>query len=242
MKTIYHKEAVIEVVKENIDKMMNGYEGIIDLITNNMEDTPQRDKLQEYNDRVKVAIDSLHAFTNTILMKDSDGTQVTDIAGKVDYPKFKLGKSLSKPMVEDEEPSAVLERLKGEETDAVISYEDALRNEGFSDDIIELLHHIKDEELEHYIELKRAQHNLNKKETEVPTHKNTHIEHKFVVYDCYGEVEQFNSMEAAKKYIEEHKDDDIYTEEYGTDDPGFHIEEEDIEIYNDVIHVKDDLA
>lgn len=72
----------------------------------------------------------------------------------------------------------------------------------------------------------------------------SHMEHTFTVYDCFGEVETFKSKEDAEKYIEEHKDDDLYTDpEYGCENgPEFRIEEDDIEVNNKKIVVKDDLA
>lgn len=72
----------------------------------------------------------------------------------------------------------------------------------------------------------------------------SHMEHTFTVYDCFGEVETFKSKEEAEKYIEEHKDDDLYTDpEYGCENgPEFRIEEDDIEVNNKKIVVKDDLA
>ena len=72
----------------------------------------------------------------------------------------------------------------------------------------------------------------------------SHMEPTFTVYDCFGEVETFKSKEEAEKYIEEHKDDDLYTDpEYGCENgPEFRIEEDDIEVNNKKIVVKDDLA
>ena len=71
---------------------------------------------------------------------------------------------------------------------------------------------------------------------------NSHIEHVYTLYDELGEVDTFKSREAAEQYIEDHKDDPIYTEEYGyTNGPGFRIEEDDREVLNNKIVVKDDL-
>lgn len=78
---------------------------------------------------------------------------------------------------------------------------------------------------------------------EVGRNDKSHMEHTFTVYDCYGEVETFKTKEDAEKYIEEHKDDDLYTDpEYGCENgPEFRIEEDDIEVNNKKIVVKDDL-
>jgi hypothetical protein len=71
----------------------------------------------------------------------------------------------------------------------------------------------------------------------------SHMEHIYTVYDCFGEVDTFKSKEDAEKYIEEHKDDEMYTEEYGcSNGPEFRIDEDDIEVNNKKIVVKDDLA
>ena len=68
------------------------------------------------------------------------------------------------------------------------------------------------------------------------------MEHIYTVYDCFGEVDTFKSKEDAEKYIEEHKDDEMYTEEYGcSNGPEFRIDEDDIEVNNKKIVIKDDL-
>ena len=70
----------------------------------------------------------------------------------------------------------------------------------------------------------------------------SHIEHIYTVYDCFGEVETFKTKEDAENYINDHKDDDIYSEEYGcSNGPEFRIDEDDIEVMNKKIIVKDDL-
>ena len=70
----------------------------------------------------------------------------------------------------------------------------------------------------------------------------SHMEHIYTVYDCFGEVDTFQSKEDAEKYIEEHKDDEMYTEEYGcSNGPEFRIDEDDIEVNNKKIVIKDDL-
>ena len=70
----------------------------------------------------------------------------------------------------------------------------------------------------------------------------SHMEHIYTLYDCFGEVETFKTKEEAGKYIEDHKDDEMYTEEYGcTNGPEFRIDEDDIEVMNKKIVVKDDL-
>lgn len=85
---------------------------------------------------------------------------------------------------------------------------------------------------------------IGKDTGEVGRSDKSHMEHTFTVYDCFGEVETFKSKEDAEKYIEEHKDDDLYTDpEYGCENgPEFRIEEDDIEVNNKKIVVKDDLA
>lgn len=73
-------------------------------------------------------------------------------------------------------------------------------------------------------------------------HPNTHKETVYTVYDCYGEIDTFNTRQEAFNFIEEHKDDEMYSEEYGVDSPEFRIEKQEIDVYNKVIHVKDDLT
>lgn len=85
-----------------------------------------------------------------------------------------------------------------------------------------------------YIGIDTGEHGRNDK---------SHMEHIYTLYDCFGEVDTFKTEEEAEQYIEDHKDDEMYTNEYGcTDGPEFRIEEDDIEVMNKKIIVHDDLV
>lgn len=102
------------------------------------------------------------------------GTQVTDIEKKEDYPQFKRGYKISKQISEKE-----------------------------------------------------------------GNHPNTHIETYYVLYDMYGPIGEYKSE---KEAIKEMKAWYIDPELYPDGEAGLHIEKEDHEVYNEVIHVKDPLA
>lgn len=90
--------------------------------------------------------------------------------------------------------------------------------------------------------LKEAYNYIGKDTGEAGRSDKSHIEHIYTVYDCFGEVDTFKTAEEAERYVEEHKDDELYTEEYGcTGGPDFRIEEDDIEVLNKKIVMKDDL-
>lgn len=105
-------------------------------------------------------------------MFDSEGTQVTDIAKKEGYPIFKKGKQITTPdftegkiIQEDESPKEALTRLQQEEQDAIDSYDKTKELPGISDEVKQLLDHIKEEELEHYLELRSASQKLDNTST-----------------------------------------------------------------------------
>lgn len=105
-----------------------------------------------------------------------EGTQVTDIEKKVEYPQFKKGFNISNQLKEDEVKA---------------------------------------------------------------THPNCHIETYYVLYDEYGPIGEYKTEEEAKQVQKEWY---IDPELYPDGDPKFHIEKEDYEVSNKVIHVKDDLV
>lgn len=145
-----------EQIKEVLDEKSSDINSVIDdlesLATDHIDDSSLQNKITEISQELHNTSKRL-ASLGSSLIKDAEGTQPEDIAKKEDYPQFKTGRKLVTPLTEDETPKEVIDRLKQEEKDATDSYENAKKTKGLSKETIELLDHIKKEEIEHYLEL-----------------------------------------------------------------------------------------
>lgn len=95
------------------------------------------------------------------------------------------------------------------------------------------------EKKEEYPQFKRG-YKISKQISEKEgNHPNTHTETWYVLYDCYGPIGEYKTKQEA---IKEMKSWYIDPELYPDGEAGLHIEEEEYEVSNKVIHLPDDLA
>lgn len=101
MKNLYAETQINEVIDEVINDINVSINKLEDLRDNNVDDTKIKEKITNLSNSLSNVVKE---YKN---LHETEGTQVTDIEKKEDYPKFKVGKQLSQPMVEDEQPKQV---------------------------------------------------------------------------------------------------------------------------------------
>lgn len=94
------------------------------------------------------------------------------------------------------------------------------------------------EKKEDYPQFKKGFNIGNQLKEKEATHPNCHVETVYVLYDIYGPIGEYKTKAEAEK---DKEDWYIDPELYPDGDAGLHIEEEEHEVHNKVIHVKDDL-
>lgn len=202
--------------------------------------------------------------------ENTNGTQVTDIEKKEDYPKFKVGKKITNLVTTEEgelSPAEVAEQHPDNHSEYVVKcknnhlvtiFEEYFSTEKEAFDYAEGAIKAGDfERLDIYApdgsfiagvvksmindsELEESYNYIGTDTGDKGNHDNTHKEKIYIVYDKYGEIGEYHTREEAQEVIDEwYIDPELYKDK---EDADLHIEEDVIDVFNDKIVVKDDLA
>jgi len=175
-------------------------------------------------------------------IKDSEGTQVTDISTKEDYPKFKRGKRITnlvestKPFIKRKSDGKTLTKEEVKE-----KWKEAREDGGWTIEEYPFDKYLADiDDTQEWEFLNESYNYIGTDIDEEPRDDKSHKEKVFIVYDKYGEIGEYHTKEEAQKVIDEwYIDPELYSSKKDAD---LRIEEDVIDVLNHKIVVHDDLS